>query len=478
MPNKIAIYTPDKEVTYRQFYDAVQMIQSHLLAFGKNKQPLKIGVLLNNDPEFLEVFFAIITAGYVAIPLDPGWTVREAEHVIDRAEPDLIITQKAMKFRWDNSLKNTYYVEDLKASHPTPIKTIARRNFQQKPFYLGFTSGSTGAPKGFIRNHHSWLTSFSAGEEAFQYGSEDVIMAPGPLCHSLSLFGATHALHIGASFIMTKNFSAQLTFDEINSGQATVLYAVPTMLHTLAKLKESTNRKVTILSSGAKLSPLIKKGLYETFPNASLYEYYGASELSFATYSDEQLATKYPDSVGKPFPGVKISIRDTVGNVLPAGEIGHIFIESPFIFSGYVNNEAATQEVLTKNGVNIGDVGFLNKDGALTIVGRAKHMIIRGGQNVYPEEVEKTIKELNDVDEVVVVGIEDDKWGQTIVALIAWKQGVLENETLAKVKQHVKKHLSPYKRPRHYYSVTEFPYTKTGKVARSEIEANITRWVR
>lgn len=470
-PNKVAIYEENNQITYKMFYDNVQQYKQQLFAKANGSTRQKVALLIGNESTFLEIYFAIITLGWVAIPFDPKWSKREAVRIMEDAEVDIIITNKQFNKLANYTFSNAIVLSTLQ--QPTK-KEIDSKVDESNLFYLGFTSGSTGYPKGFIRTHGSWLTSFTVGENTFSYGTDDIIMAPGPLCHSLSLFGATHALHIGASFYITPTFSAAKTVELIENGKVTVVYAVPTMLNSLAKQKTTIQSNVTFLSSGAKLLPQIKEDLQTMFPNSILFEYYGASELSFATYSTTAISNTYPNSVGKPFPNVVITIRDNDGNILPLGEIGSIFIESPYLFSGYVNNSEATKEVLTKYGATIGDLGFLNEEGILTIVGRKNNMIITGGQNVYPEEVEKVMKDLPFVKEAVVIGISHLHWGEQVIALIEWQEENSDN--LKRLKVHCREHLAIYKRPRKYYVVQNLPYTPTGKIARKEIVQHISRW--
>lgn len=470
-PNKAAIYFQDKTITYREFYEKVEQYKAFLQHQAKTNHAQKVALLIGNEPAFLEVYFAVITLGWIAVPFNVKWSEQEATRVMEIAEPDILVSSSLFKKRAGFQFPVTFFIEDVYDLEGQQIGTI----FADSPFYLGFTSGSTGQPKGFIRNQTSWLASFAAGEEAFHYGTEDIILAPGPLCHSLSLFGATHALHIGASFYLTPFFSVKEVLHIIYTNQATVVYAVPTMLSGLAKHKEVIRAPVTFLSSGAKLSPPIKKALASVFPNSAIYEYYGASELSYVTYTTSEIAGQFPDSAGKPFPDVIISIRDEHGLPLPTGETGLIYIQSPFLFNGYVKNDTATNQVLTPYGATIGDLGFLNEAGVLSLVGRKNNMIISGGQNIYPEEVEKTIKDVPHVKDAVVIGVHDQYWGQKVIALIEWKNN--KPEMIKQLKAHCRKHLAIYKRPRKYYSVQGLPYTKTGKIARSSIEKNLSRWM-
>jgi len=472
-PDKIAIYYEDQTITYKEFTHHVSIYQHSLRQKADSKKSQKVALLISNEPAFLEIYFAIIMLGWTVIPFDPKWTTAEADYIKKVSEPSLIITNKTFTQTAAYNFSDAYYLDDIHVDALSKTEISVVRTTE--PFYLGFTSGSTGLPKGFIRNQQSWINSFHAGEAIFHYGSKDIIMAPGPLNHSLSLFGATHALHIGASFCLTPSFSAPKVLKWIDSGVVSVIYGVPTMLHSLAALNKPCTKRIKFLSSGAKLDQVVYQSVQAVFPNATIYEYFGASELSYVTYATDLLNERYPDSVGMPFPSVKITIRDQSGKELPNNQIGDIYIESDFLFSGYVQNELATKETLTKYGAFIGDVGYLNEIGALTVVGRKNHMIITGGQNVYPEEVEKVIKMVGAVKDAIIIGVDDIHWGERIIAFIEWIDS--NDPNVDQVKARCKERLSIYKRPRKYVSVTKFPYTHTGKIARHDIKANIKRWI-
>lgn len=468
-PDKIAIYYGEETITYKEFTNHVAMYQSLLLERADSLESQKVALLIGNEPVFLEVYFAVIMLGWTAIPFDARWTEPEAVYIKEMTNPTMIIKSKAFMELASYDFKASNCIDVLAdTSCGNREISIIESN---EPFYLGFTSGSTGLPKGYVREQQSWLQSFKAGEKVFNYHNESTLMAPGPICHSLSLFGATHALHIGASFCLMRHFKAEDIFEKVDAGLVTVMYGVPTMFHSLARLQEKSIKPITFLSSGAKLQSEVKEGLRATFPNAQIYEYFGASELSYVTYATDDFSDKYPGSVGLPFPSVNISIRDAGGEVLAPNQLGEIYVESDFLFSGYVQNELATKEALTKNGAYIGDVGFLNEFGALTIIGRKNNMIITGGQNVYPEEIERVLKISEAVKEALVIGVEDVRWGERIFALIEWKDSNKPN--VKELKVLCKTHLSNYKRPRKYISITEFPYTHTGKIARNEILKNI-----
>lgn len=467
-PEKTAILYENQVITYAEFYRTICRIQQHLLSRKRDNSPKRVAILIGNEPAFLEMYFAVITLGWIAIPFDPKWSKRDIERIRKTVDMDLIITSKNFPESISTIFDKPYEIETLQTLSSQKVDNEWKHDINT-PFYLGFTSGSTGIPKGFIRKHKSWLTSFSVAEQVFQYDQEDILLAPGPLCHSLSLFAATHALHIGATFQLTTTFYSEV----LNDSEATVVYAVPTMIHSfLQSTINPVDKKTTFLLSGSKLHPDLRRKMQHYFPNSVVYEYFGASELSFITYASDQVTQLHPESVGRPFPGVKIMIRDQENQQVPNGVVGEIFIDSDFLFTGYNHNKEETEKVLTEYGATVGDLGFINDAGILTVLGRKKNMIISGGLNVYPEEVEKVMKELDYVQEAVVIGISDEYWGQKVITLVKWKQ----QAEVEKLKKHCIANLTAYKYPKEFYTVHHFPYTSTGKIARNEIELQIERY--
>jgi long-chain acyl-CoA synthetase len=338
-------------------------------------------------------------------------------------------------------------------------------------FYIGFTSGSTGTPKGFQRHQRSWIDSFTGCNEAFQLSSKDIYCAPGPLCHSLSLFAAVYAIHIGASLVLSEKFEAQLLLDSIVKAEVSVLFVVPTMLQGFLHAESAIQiPSVTkILSSGAKWNPSMKKRVQRLFPNSERIEYYGASETSFISYLDEKGSLLKPSSVGKAFPGIEVTIKDRNGENLLSGEVGLLHVKSSMIFSGYLHEPL--DQLLEE--ITVGDLAYIDEQGFITLVGREKNMIISGGLNIYPEEIEQHLKSIEAIEEVVVAGLVDDYWGEKVIAFIKWKQDHFEGKQ--SLTDYCRKGLASYKCPKAFYSVDHIPYTISGKVARNELLENFTK---
>lgn len=465
-PNKIAITTNDCTVSYKELYEQIRLIQQHLIEYKGSGKGKKVGILLGNEPEFLPIFFAVVTLGWVAIPFDPKWSQTDIDYVLSVAKPEILIGDESFVHRDEQMISVWELLQSKVTNH-----TISWEHHEKELFYIGFTSGSTGTPKGFKRNHQSWIKSFKVAEEAFQYTKDDTIIAPGPLCHSLSLFAAIHALHIGATFYLLPKFRAEEVLEIIKDKKANVFYVVPTMIQALLKhVQEKIEVPFKLLSSGAKLSSALLEKMENAFPQNKLFEYYGASELSFVAYSTKAMRKQNSYCVGKPFPNVSIYIEKEDGTAAKVNEIGEVIVQSELIFSGYVNNPTETAAVLTRSGAKIGDLGYFDENGLLTIIGRKKNMIITGGLNVYPEEVEAVMKEVNEVEEAVVIGIRDEYWGEKVIAFVQWKKGAKEQD-LSTIQAHCKQRLTSFKCPKQFFTLKEIPYTSTGKIARKQLEA-------
>lgn len=464
-PDKIAIKTEDHEVTYAAFYENTKKLQYHMRKIVGTEKSKKVAIFIGNTPSFLEVFFATVTLGWIGIPMDPKWSDTELETILAELQPDLAVFQKRPKEHASfPCLAYEQVIHSLEKSE-TPWDVD-----NDQDFYIGYTSGSSGRQKGYIRNHRSWLESFAAAEKAFSMTKEDYFFSPGPFCHSLSLFAAVHALHLGASVYISEFFDAEKATAALQSEAITIIYAVPTMLYAISNEFNKRNIKnehlQKIIISGSKWEAQQKDQIKSYFPNAERLEFYGASELSFITYVDEKGFKENPKSIGIPFPGVDIRIADGKGLFLPTGKVGQVFVKSDLVFSGYINQPEATEEMFFDDYATVGDMGFFDKNGYLTLVGRKKNMIISGGLNIFPEEVEGVIRRHPSIEEVVVLGIPDEYWGEKLTAYIQWVKDEEDNA----LQQHCLRELPAYKCPKEYITVEHFPMTASGKIARKDFQ--------
>ena len=272
---------------------------------------------------------------------------------------------------------------------------------------MGFTSGTTGVPKAFLRSHDSWVASFDCNRHDFHMDETDHVLIPGALIHSHFLYGAISTLALGGTVYLMERFSPVQALGFIEKFPMTVLYVVPTMLEALLMENITVNQTLKIICSGAKWEEDSKQRFQKRFPQVTMFEFYGASELSFVSVLDNAGNKNKPDSVGKPCHNVEIQIRNTTTGENTKREIGKIFVRSRMIFAGYFHPESRSiQSITDETGwVTVDDMGYLDEDGYLYIVGREKNMILYGGVNIFPEEIESVLMAHPEVEEAAVVGM-------------------------------------------------------------------------
>jgi len=323
-------------------------------------------------------------------------------------------------------------------------------------FYIGFTSGTSGRPKPFIRRQRSWSSSFEPAARLFGVDSGDRVFLPGSLQHSHFLFGAVFALDRGSSVRLFERFDAGLLTSELQQTPRSVLYLVPTMLLAIDDLGRGPFTGVhSVVVSGAKMEPHHWAIVRKLFPGALVGELYGASELSFVTVNTEGEDPSDPGFVGKPFPGVELEIRPP----------GVVFVRSPYLFDGYFNGNEIDSPVGPDGFMTVGDMGEIGETG-LSLRGRASNLLITGGKNVHPEEVETALSRHPAVAESVVVGVPHPRWGEELVAFIDVGQagGEIEVESL---REYLTGRIARYKIPKRWFVVNAIPRTRAGKTDRS-----------
>lgn len=416
-----------------------------------------VALLLPNSAHLLALFLAAARTGREAQVLDPHWPPALRDSVIAALKPGALYFEPALA--WSPAPRAVDV--DTRAPLPRrpPAANAAAEPDPETSFYVGFTSGSTGEPKGYRRHHSSWTESFRADGQEFGLTDKDVVLAPGAMTHSLFLYAAIHALQIGATLVMCRTFRPDAALEQGRARRASALYAAPTQLRMLADAGGPPAPHVRwVLSSGAKWFVNAETDLRRLFPNARFAEFYGASELSFVTVRKADEACP-PESVGRPFPGVRITIRDDAGRALPCGEIGRIFVESPFLFTDYALGGAS----LTRHGdaLCVGDLGWMDENGFLTLAGRENRMIVTSGKNVYPEEVERAFAAHPAVRAAAVFGAPDPQRGERLVALLSLDAQI--PVTRAQLSRHARTLLPLPLVPRVLATPTRWRWTASGK---------------
>ncbi|CAG9613506.1 putative acyl--CoA ligase YhfT [Bacillus rhizoplanae] len=460
-PNKIAIKIKDREVTYKEWYRSVCQVANWL--HKEESANKKIAILLDNSVEFLQIFAGSAMAGWICVPLDPKWNSYELEERLQIVQPSIIVVAQHKRNQLPQTNSKVFSISTW-SERITNASITANcvEKVGELPFYMGFTSGSTGKAKAFLRSQQSWVESFACNVYDFHMEKEEAVLLAGTFVHSLFLYGAMSALFLGQTIHMTEKFIPNRVLSILEKESISVMYTVPTMLESLYKEKRVIEREIKIISSGAKWEAEAKQKIKQIFPKAKRFEFYGASELSFVTALSHHDNENKPSSVGRPCHNVKISIRNGDGQEVEQGKVGTIYVKSEQFFMGYIIDNKPICHVTSDGWMTVHDVGYVDEDGFLYIVGREKNMIIYGGINIFPEEIERVLQIHPNVDEVVVVGKKDVYWGEKPVVLV---KGAVSKQEL---KQLCLGKLSSYKIPTEWYFVDAIPHTSSGKVARAE----------
>lgn len=467
-PEKIALQTNDQQINYYDWYKMVCKTANWLDSLGFDQHT--VGILLPNGIHLLQLFAGAAKAGWVTVLYDLKWTETELDKRLILSKPTILITSKALFPKIRHLSANILIWEEIIDEIE---KASSIRNDEvngETPFYMGFTSGTTGNPKSFIRTHDSWAASFERSRIDFQLDKNDHVIIPGALIHSHFLYGAISTLFLSGTVYLIEKFSPKMTLSLMASQPITTVYVVPTMMTAFLEYGRQMDKNMKIISSGAKWEENAKQLIKQVFPNISIYEFYGASELSYVTVLTDKENDRKPGSVGRPCHNVEIQIRRS--NMEPAKpyELGKIYVKSNMLFLGYLEpdefgDQYRIRSIQDENGwVTVNDMGYMDEEGYLYISGRENNMILYGGINIFPGEIEAVISQHPAVDEVAVIGLADSYWGQIVAAVLKG------STTIPVLKKFCRQHLSSHKIPRKWFFIDEMPYTTSGKIARQQLK--------
>lgn len=344
----------------------------------------------------------------------------------------------------------------------------------QSPFYVGFTSGSTGLPKGFMRHHRSWVESFRVSLQDFGVAAATRVLAPGRMSHSLFLFGALLGLWTGAGAVLQERFSAPRALDTLRAGGAPLLVAVPSQL--VLMLQWAERRQLApiegvdlVLISGARWLRERTPALRRLFPRARIVEFYGASEASYVAWMDAEPGAP-AQAVGRPFSNVDLHIGpDPRSAALPQGVPGLIWVRSPMLFMDYVNAADGTAALREGDWLSVRDMGYVDDSGLLHLCGRENRMLVTQGKNLFPEEVEARLLAHPQVAQASLQGVADGLRGLRVQAVLQW-QGDAPPPGALELAAWCRAVLEPYKAPRHWWVwVGDWPQTASGKTDHAAI---------
>jgi long-chain acyl-CoA synthetase len=440
----------------------------------------RVGLVLPNVPQFTVLFYGAAIAGAVVVPMNPLLKAREVRYYLEDSKAALVFTWHEMAEEGRAGAEQadvpcvvvdpagfTDLLKDFE-----PATEVATRDDDDTVVLL-YTSGTTGQPKGAELTHANLATNAAlSAETLFTLQPDDVVMGCLPLFHCFGLTcGLNSTVRSGSCLTLLPRFDPVKALKIIGRDRVTVFEGVPTMYSAMLNAPDAEQYDVsslrTCVSGGSAMPVEVMRSFEEKF-GCIILEGYGLSETSpVASFNHPDMDRK-PGSIGVPVRGVQMRVVDDDGKEVPTGEVGEIAISGPNVMKGYWQRDEATAEAIKDGWFHTGDMAKTDDDGYYYIVDRKKDLIIRGGYNVYPREVEEALYEHEAVAEVAVVGAPHDQLGEEVAAAVVLKSG--SAATGGELQTFAKERLAAYKYPRHVWIEESLPKGPTGKILRREIQ--------
>jgi long-chain acyl-CoA synthetase len=478
--DQTAFKLDDVELSYSMLDEGSARVAALLKSKGLEPGD-RVGLMMPNVPYFPAIYFGILRAGGVVVPMNVLLKAREVSFYLEDPGAKLLFAwgdfgeaadAGAEKAGAKVILVKPGEFEKLLAEQE-PDTEMSDREEEDTAVIL-YTSGTTGQPKGAELTHANLLrNSKGVSEKLGEMGEDDVLLGALPLFHS---FGQTctmnSAVSVGATVTMLPRFDPEKALEIIDRDKVTIFQGVPTMYNAMLHCESADGADCsslrTCMSGGAAMPAELMRAFEEKF-GCIILEGYGLSETSPVASFNHPDRERKPGSIGTPIEGVEMQVWDDDGNELPQGEVGEIVVRGHNIMKGYWNRDDANKEAITEDGwFRTGDMAKVDEDGYFFIVDRKKDLIIRGGYNVYPREIEEVLYEHPAIQEAAVVGVPHDELGEEVGAAVVLKQGESLDED--ELKSYVKDQVAAYKYPRKVWFVDELPKGPTGKILKREIE--------
>ena len=489
-PNTVALKDAQRAFTYPEMNKRVNKLASSLISLGLQKGD-KVAVLLENSIEICELFLATAKSGIIIVPINFRLVSSEVEYIVDNSDAKALVvhdqfaaTVEPIRANLKNIPAENYIIVGKPQEGYRPYEELIQNSPDTEPdidiapqdtWILIYTSGTTGKPKGVIRSHESHIAYYLHNAVDFDFNEHDVCLNVMPLCHINSIFFTFTFLYIGGSAYIhpALSFKPEEILEIIERESITFISLIPTHYNLILNAPaDAQKRDVSsirkLLCSSAPGRKSMKQAVMEFFPGVKLYEAYGSTEGGMVTvlkpeYQMTKLGSIGFECIGSDF----IKILDIDGNEVAPGEIGELYSRGPMLFDEYYKLPEQTADSFKAGFFSAGDMARQDEDGFYYLVDRKKNMIITGGENVYPSEVEEVIGNIEGVFECAVIGLPDDKWGERVAAVVIRKEDFDDSKLSEKdIIEICKGKMAGYKCPKQvvFIGENEMPRTGTGKI--------------
>lgn len=483
-PDRPGLIDERGSLTWRELDERCNALAAALQGLPSG-QPRVIGIMCRNHRGFVEALVAADRIGSDILLLNTSFAGPALADVVTREGVDAVIYDEEFTETVDRALTGTpdatRIVAWTDAEHERTVEGLIAARAGAQPKRTGrkgkmilLTSGTTGTPKGAKQSGgNAGIGTLKAILDRTPWRAEEPIVIVAPMFHAWGFSQLLLAASFACPVITRRKFDPEATLDLIDRHKATGLVVVPVMFDRIMDLPAEVRRRYSgrslrfAAASGSRMRPDVVTAFMDEFGDV-IYNNYNATEagmIATATPADLRAA---PDTAGRPAGGTEIHILDPEFNELPAGEVGSIYVRNNTQFDGYTSGSTKDFHA---GFMSSGDVGYLDSAGRLFVVGRDDEMIVSGGENVYPIEVEKALAAHPDVAEAAVIGVDDEQYGQRLAAFVVLEPGA--GATPDALKQHVRDNLANYKVPREIAVLDELPRSSTGKILRAELRARV-----
>ncbi|MCV7380085.1 acyl-CoA synthetase [Mycobacterium alsense] len=475
-------------LTWRQLDERINALAAALqsLPGGQAGTPGVIGIMCRNHRGFVESLVGASRIGADVVLLNTSFAGPALADVVNRECVDAVIYDEEFSATVDRAFADkpdaTRIVAWTDGRHPLTVEKLIADHAGEQPRRTGrksrmilLTSGTTGTPKGANQTGgNAGVGTLKAILDRTPWRAEETIVIVAPMFHAWGFSQLVFAASMACTVVTRRKFDPEATLDLIDRHRATGLAVVPVMFDRIMELPEEVRNRYSCktlrfaAASGSRMRPDVVTAFMDQFGDV-IYNNYNATEAGMiATATPEDLRAA-PDTAGRPAGGTEIRILDPEFNELPTGEVGSIYVRNDTQFEGYTSGSTKDFHA---GFMSSGDVGYLDGAGRLFVVGRDDEMIVSGGENVYPIEVEKTLAAHPDVAEAAVIGVDDQQYGQRLAAFVVLEPG--GSASVDDLKQHVRDNLANYKVPREIAVLDELPRGSTGKILRNELQARVS----
>jgi fatty-acyl-CoA synthase/long-chain acyl-CoA synthetase len=484
---KAAVIFQEDTLTYSELNTRANKLANAFLEAGYKKGD-KVAVLMKNHRAYIEIMAGFSKIGVVIVPINYRLVESEISYIIQHSDSEAIIFTEEYADKVNQllpklpQLKHAIIVGEKEENDAVNLECFIKNASSAEPvasvleedtFYIGYTSGTTGKPKGVVISQRSRILTAMAAAYEYKIDDTDIHLVGGPIYHAAPWIFVVTQLLTGGTLVIHETFRSEAVLGDMDRYKITNTFLTPTSYKFLVSTEADVNDKYDIsamrvlISAGAPLSTRTKQEILDFFPVIDLHEFYGSTESAITLNIKPDDIVKRNQSVGQPFPFVECLILDDNKQPVGQGEIGELYYKAPYLLDGYYKNPEATAEAFYNGYFTAGDMAMQDEDGFYYVVDRKKDMLISGGVNIYPREIEEVLYQHPDILDAAVIGVPDSQWGESVNAIIVTRtdSALTEREVIVFCKER----LASYKKPKSVDFVESLPRNPSGKLLKTAL---------